>query len=155
MGAPVGNQNAIGNDGGRPALFNSPEELQARIDEYFEGGAHQKEYPTLAGSVRIPIYTISGLAYFLGFISRQSFYDYEGRVEFSDIIKRARLRIEMNYEENLIDKACTGSIFALKNMGWHDRHELTGENGKDLIPPARTLTKEEAKDFLKELTDGC
>jgi hypothetical protein len=123
MPAPKGNKNALGNDGGRPALFNSPEELQAKIDEYFNGGANQKEYPTLAGSVKIPIYTISGLAYFLGFSARQSFYDYENRVEFSDIIKRARLRIEMNYEENLIDKACTGSIFALKNMGWKDKTE--------------------------------
>ena len=123
MPAPKGNKNALGNDGGRPALYSSPEELQAKIDEYFNGGANQKEYPTLAGSVKIPIYTISGLAYFLGFNSRQSFYDYENRVEFSDIIKRSRLRIEMNYEENLFDKACTGSIFALKNMGWHDKIE--------------------------------
>ena len=83
-----------------------------------------KEYPTLNGSVKIPIYTISGLAYFLGFNSRSSFYEYENKVEFTDIIKKARLRIEMNYEENLIDKACTGSIFALKNMGWSDKTEI-------------------------------
>jgi hypothetical protein len=124
MAAPKGNKNALGNDGGRPALFNSPEELQSKVDEYFNGGANTKEYPTLAGSVKIPIYTISGIAYFLGFSARQSFYDYENRVEFSDIIKKARLRIEMNYEENLIDKACTGSIFALKNMGWSDKSEI-------------------------------
>jgi hypothetical protein len=30
----------------------------------------------------------------------------------------------MNYEENLMDKACTGSIFALKNMGWSDKSEI-------------------------------
>lgn len=124
MPAPKGNKNALGNEGGRPALFSSPEELQAKVDAYFNGGANKKEYPTLAGSVEIPIYTISGLAYFLGFTSRQSFYDYENRVEFSDTIKKARLRIEMNYEENLIDKACTGSIFALKNMGWSDKTEI-------------------------------
>jgi hypothetical protein len=124
MGAAKGNKNALGNDGGRPALFNSPEELQLKIDEYFDSGAHKKEYPTLAGTVEISIYTISGLAYFLGFNSRQSFYDYENRLEFSDTIKKARLRIEMTYEENLIDKACTGSIFALKNMGWSDRSEI-------------------------------
>jgi len=124
MPAPKGNKNALGNDGGRPALFNSPEELQAKVDAYFNGGANTKEYPTLNGSVKIPIYTISGIAYFLGFTSRQSFYDYENRLEFSDTIKKARLRIEMNYEENLMDKACTGSIFALKNMGWSDKTEI-------------------------------
>jgi phage terminase small subunit len=33
--------------------------------------------------------------------------------------------------------------------------ELTGKDGKDLIPPARILTKEEAKEFLNSLENGC
>lgn len=124
MAAPKGNKNALGNDGGRPALFNSPQELQSMVDAYFNGGANLREYPTAVGIVKIHVYTISGLTYFLGFNSRSTFYEYENKVEFSDIIKKARLRIEMNYEENLIDKACTGSIFALKNMGWSDKTEI-------------------------------
>lgn len=146
MGAPKGNKFAEGNNGGRPALFNSPKKLEQAIERYFEGGAHKREYPTaLGGTVMIPVYTVCGLAYHLGFESRQSFYDYENSKVFSYIIKRARLRIEMNYEENLSDKSPTGSIFALKNMGWHDKTELTGADGRDLIPPRIIF-----KDFANE-----
>lgn len=108
---------------GRPALFESPEEMQSKIDEYFDGGCNKRKIGTLGGVIEIPSYTISGLAYFLGFESRQSFYDYEERDEYSYIIKRARLRIEINYEEMLSDGKPTGSIFALKNMGWKDKTE--------------------------------
>mgnify|MGYP000850277328 CR=1 FL=1 len=33
--------------------------------------------------------------------------------------------------------------------------ELTGKDGKDLVPPAKLLTKKEAKELLKELEDEC
>ena len=33
--------------------------------------------------------------------------------------------------------------------------EITGKDGKDLIPPARTLTKEEAKELLNSLNNEC
>jgi hypothetical protein len=119
-----GNKNAVGNEGGRPPFFLSPEDLQEKIEEYFNGGAHKKTFVTALGvTVEIPIITICGLAYFLGFESRQSLTDYEEKSEFSYIIKRARLRIEMNYEENLTEKNATGSIFALKNMDWKDKSE--------------------------------
>lgn len=131
-GAPKGNQNAIGNNGGAPPFYDTPEALQLKIDEYFNGGANKRTIYTEERGYQISLYTLAGLAYFLGFESRQSLYDYEKRVEFSYQIKRARLRIEMNYEENLSDKSPTGSIFALKNMGWTDRQELTGADGKDL-----------------------
>lgn len=94
---------------GRPSEYNNPDELQKRIDEYFD--SNEK-------------YTICGLAYDLGFESRQSFYDYEKRDKFSYIIKRARLRIE-GYYESLLGKpgGAGGPIFALKNMGWTDKQE--------------------------------
>jgi len=97
-------------DTGRPLKFETPEELQATILSFFaeENG-------------RI---TISGLAYYLGFESRQSFYDYEKRPEFSYTIKRARLFIENEYEKLLISNNTTGAIFALKNFGWTDKSEL-------------------------------
>lgn len=101
---------------GRPPIFESPGDLEKAIKEYFE--------PTGVDLIFIAPKTISGLAYHLGFESRQSLYDYEKREEFSYIIKRARLRIEMGYEENLSGKQPAGSIFALKNMGWSDRQEI-------------------------------
>ena len=89
-------------------IYNSPEELQEAIDLYFDGA----DKPT-----------ISGLALHCGFVSRQSFYDYEQRPEYSYTIKRARLRIESMYEEKLQGQTCTGAIFALKNLGWRDKTE--------------------------------
>lgn len=109
---------------GRPAAYTDPGELEAAIQEYFA---------TLPTGEPL---TITGLAYHLGFESRQSLYDYEQKGEFSYMIKRARLRVEMGYEKALSGQMCTGSIFALKNMGWKDasRTELTGADGKDLLP---------------------
>lgn len=91
---------------GRPAKYNSAEELQKAIDTYWEG----TDRPT-----------ITGLALHLGFESRQSFYDYEKSGEFSYIIKRARLNVESVYESNLHSGNAAGSIFALKNFGWTDK----------------------------------
>jgi len=102
---------------GRPAHYTDPGDLEAKVQEYFADEEGKK--------------TITGLAYHLGFESRQSLYDYEQKGEFSYIIKRARLKVEMMYEEMLQGTTPTGSIFALKNMGWKDnqRTELTGADG--------------------------
>jgi hypothetical protein len=109
MAAPKGNKNAIGNEGGRPSLYTDPAELSKNIEAYFKDNNK---------------ITICGLAYHLGFVSRQSLSDYENRIEFSDIIKRAKLRVEMSYEEKLSEGNCAGSIFALKNMEWSDKSEV-------------------------------
>jgi hypothetical protein len=103
---------------GQPPKYNSPEELQREIDKYFESES---------------IYTITGLALFLGFESRQSLFDYGKREEYSYIIKRAKLKVENGYEMDLRSDKPTGSIFALKNMGWHEtaKTDIT-TNGKDL-----------------------
>lgn len=120
------------NKGGRPPVFNNAEELQSKIDEYFQSGL--KTRTVLIGKapnqekVEIEVPTISGLAYFLGFASRQSFYDYEKQEGFSYTIKRARLFIETEYEEQLQHGNTTGAIFALKNMGWKDKVESTTEH---------------------------
>jgi len=148
MPAPKGNKNAVGNKGGRPALYKSPEELQSKINEYFNGGAHKRSIVTDAGLFEIPQVTICGLAYFLGFSSRQSLLDYEKNIEYSDIIKKAKLRIEMSYEELLLDKSPTGAIFALKNMGWHDKQELIG--GDDDSPIKITFTERKNGDRNKK-----
>lgn len=128
MGAPKGNKNALGNDGGRPPFFESNEQLQQAIDSYFENCPDKRMMVVGEGSIEIPIYTITGLAYHLGFESRQSFYDYIEKIEFTYTIKRARLKIESKYEQNLQFNNATGSIFALKNFGWVDKteHEVSG-----------------------------
>jgi hypothetical protein len=108
--------------GGQPAKFKTPEEMQAAIDQFFE----PENKP----------FTITGLAIYLGFCDRQSLYDYEKRDEYSCIIKSARLKVENGYENNLHANNPTGSIFALKNMGWKDKVEtgFTDKEGNDVRP---------------------
>ena len=108
-----------------PPKFETPEQLQKKIDEYFENCPDTKTFTTKSGEeILVPIPTITGLALFLGFESRQSFYDYEKREMFSYTIKRARLQIEKSYEQMLFGQNCAGAIFALKNLGWSDKQTI-------------------------------
>ncbi len=110
--------------GGRPPIYETPEDLQQAIQTYFDSGVTLRKVEVgKTGAkeiIEIPVPTISGLCYFLGFDSRQSFYDYEKRDGFSYTIKRARLFIEKEYEEQLQTGNTVGAIFALKNFGWID-----------------------------------
>lgn len=107
--------------------YKTNEELEQKIDEYFREGVKKKKVVVGKGENKkveeIPVPTITGLAIYLGFCSRQSFYDYEKRKDFSYTIKKARLFIECEYEEQLKIGNVVGAIFALKNMGWKDKTE--------------------------------
>lgn len=116
------------NNVGRPLRFKNKEELQDKINEYLNNLPTYKKVITNKISLDIPIPTITGLAYHLGFESRQSFYDYESYEEFSYTIKRARLFIESEYEKQLQIGNTTGAIFALKNMGWIDKTTTDNEH---------------------------
>jgi hypothetical protein len=128
---------------GRPAIFSTPEELIDKIESYFSDGV--KKRSVIIGkepnkqTIEIEVPTITGLAFYLGFESRQSFYDYEQKSEFSYIIKRARLYIETEYEECLQYGNVTGSIFALKNMGWTDKQEVEHSGEIKQITGTRVL----------------
>jgi len=114
--------------GGRPPKYETPEDLQDAINKYFEEGVTTKK--VIIGkapnnhTIDVEVPTITGLAYFLEFESRQSFYDYEKKDGFSYTIKRARLFIEQHYEEMLQTGNTTGAIFALKNFDWTDKQEI-------------------------------
>lgn len=122
-----GNTYSIGNDGGRPPKYDNSSELQEKIHQYFNEGIKKRTVligrPPNQTAIKIEVPTITGLTLYLGFESRQSFYDYEKMPEFSYIVKRARLFIEREYEEQLQHGNTTGAIFALKNMGWTDKIE--------------------------------
>ncbi len=102
------------------AKYKSVEELTLAIDNYFDNCPDKRTVVFEGRLIDIPCPTITGLALFLGFASRQSFYDYEENKLFSYAIKKARLKIENVYEKNLHSTMPAGSIFALKNMGWQD-----------------------------------
>ena len=128
---------------GRPPAFESAEELQVLVDSYFESlkiyndaGDHVESKPAL----------ITGIALHLGFCTRQSFYDYEKKPEFTYTIKVARLRVESSYEGQLFGKSTAGAIFGLKNMGWSDKQEIESKvevTGQPLISFGDTSKKED------------
>lgn len=105
---------------GRPPAFKNAEELQDKINEYIQNPPTKSIKLKDGTEFDVSDITISGLCWTLGFESRQSFYDYEKKPEFTYTIKRARLYIESQYESCLKSNSCTGSIFALKSMGWDD-----------------------------------
>ena len=121
---------------GRPPFYESVEQLQKAIDDYFNKGVETKKIVIGKGETarieEIPVPTISGLVYYLGFESRQSFYDYEEKPEFTYTVKRARLWIEKEYEAQLNIGNTVGAIFALKNMGWKDKTETELSGGVDI-----------------------
>lgn len=138
--------------GGRPALFKTVEELDDKIKSYFENGVKVKivvigKSPNQE-KVTIPVPTISGLALYIGFESRQSFYDYEKKPEFTYTIKKARLTIEVEYEGQLQVGNVAGAIFALKNMGWKDKTEID-QTVTNITP----LSQEEIDQAGKKLDD--
>lgn len=164
-----GNTISVGNDGGRPSMYDTAEELEKKILDYFEwikGEYEEREGErkiiTKDGSVieekyaywfelrKKEIPTITGLAIFLGFASRQSMYDYIIKPEFAYEIKRALLKVENSYENRLWDDKPTGAIFALKNMGWADKiiNETTGKDGKPM--EHEITTKVIFEDYTKQ-----
>lgn len=138
MPAPKGNKFALGNSG-KPPIYSSSEELSDKINEYFEYCEDN-----------VDKVTVTGLALYLGFCTRKSLDDYEGKDdEYLYIIKRAKLAVEHHYEVrgNTID------IFALKNMGWKDSQAIDHSG----IPPASIniiVDSKETGETFKKIADG-
>ena len=123
------------NPGGRPKAYDSPEKMQKIIDDYFEECQGEllldKEGQPKLTKYDEPIYikqtppSIAGLAFALGFTSRQSLLNYQDDEKFMDIIKRAKLRIEIYNNSRLYDKeGVQGAKFNLTvNYGYIDKTE--------------------------------
>ncbi len=122
---------------GKQQLVESPEELERRVDGYFEQCKKDETPPTF-----------TGLLLHTGLKTKQRLSDYGQREEFAEVVEYARARMQEVYEQNLHGPNPTGSIFALKNMGWSDRQELehSGPDGGPIRTACVTrpkLTKEE------------
>lgn len=99
---------------GRPRAFKSVEEVEEKINAYFDY-CEEKEKP----------YTMSGLAYYLE-VSRQTLVNYSYEDEYFDTIKKARDKVQMQLEENALSNKAnpTFTIFNLKNnFDWKDKIE--------------------------------
>ncbi len=124
---------------GRPPMYTTAEEIQEKIDKYFEqcegtmktdseGNVLVDKYgdPVMFG--RKPL-TITGLALALGFTSRQALLNYQAKPEFVDTIMRAKARVEQYAEERLFDNAgANGAKFSLANNfeGWKEKQQIDG-----------------------------
>ncbi len=125
------------NKGGRPPFYNTKEEMQEKIDAYFEEckGRYLEDadgqpvrdkygYPVIIDARPL---TITGLALALGFNSRQALLNYQAKDEFHDTILRAKAKVECYAEERLFDKdGANGAKFSLANNfeGWKEKQQI-------------------------------
>ena len=119
---------------GRPPKYEHKEEIEGLIEEYFkkcEGKILKDEEgevifdkfgnPVIVGA-RPP--TVTGLALALGFSTRLSLLNYQGKKEFMNTITRAKSMVEAYAEERLFDKdGSNGARFSLINnfRGWTEK----------------------------------
>lgn len=126
---------------GRPPFYKSAEEMQKKIDAYFD----ECDGKLLTNPDGTPIltkwgqeiyigkkpYTVTGLALALGFNSRQALLNYQAREEeFNYTITRAKARVEAYAEGRLYDKdGSSGAQFNLKNnfKGWDGDQQTNNE----------------------------
>jgi hypothetical protein len=113
---------------GRPLKFESVQELQERIDAYFDNTPKDE-------------WTITGLALALD-TYRQTLVNYEEKDEFVDTIKKAKQRVENGYEIDLKKYGRSGTIFALKNFDWKDRTEQENSGEQKIVIETRVHGKD-------------
>lgn len=141
---------------GRPPKYKTAKEMQKVIDDYFANPPTKDiMLPNGGGVYPFPCLTITGLALHLGFNSRASIYEYEAKNdEFTDTIKKARLRIENDYEMGLkLGQNNSGNIFALKNFGWKDKQEVESTNTHN-IKSTKKPTRAELLAIINQTTSG-
>lgn len=162
---------------GRPLKFTTVNELQKAIDKYFASlyepafdmwGNPIKNKDTGEPILRkTMVATVTGLAIALE-TSRETLLDYEkgihdGRnlnkeqkgenkqiADFSGTIKKAKLKIYSDTEQQLYKGKATGAIFSLKNnYGWVDKREIENKNIEP-TNPYQNLTEEELRKLANE-----
>lgn len=142
--------------GGRPKKFESAEQMQQLIDEYFAscfdfkrdmfGNRLVDKTATRAKGdepnyiiEQVRPFTITGLAVALG-TTRDLLLDYGYDQEFSDTIKTAKEQVHQYAEESLYTKGAAGAIFNLKNnYGWRDKTEVDSTVVADVTSNGETV----------------
>lgn len=123
---------------GRPKKYTEVELMQQKIEKYFKE-CEEKHEP----------YTVTGLCLALE-ITRETLSQYFKSDEFSDTIKKAKLRVENYLEKHLItDTSTTGIIFNLKNnFGWTDKQQV--EHSGNINNPFEGLSTEELRQLIND-----
>ena len=126
----------------RDFRYKSAEEMSEKVEEYFEDcKGHpltDKDGEIVFDKYGNPVIfgahppTVTGLALWLGFKTRQSLLDYQAHSEaFNDVITRAKSRCEEYAERRLYDRdGVNGAKFSLKNnfKGWSESPNSSDEN---------------------------
>ena len=135
---------------GRPPKYKSVEEIEQKIEAYFKSCEGEplkdRDGTVLTDKYGAPLIvgrkppTITGLALALGFSTRQSLLNYQGKKEFVDTITRAKSFVEKYAEERLFDReSVQGAKFSLVNnfKGWSEKPE--SESDAELLQKAAEL----------------
>lgn len=133
----------MANQVGRPPKYKSKEEIEEKIEQYFnecEGEAlldddgeqvvNKYGYPCYIKAPKPP--TVTGLALALGFSTRQGLLNYQGKKEFLDTITRAKSKVEEYAERRLFDRdGSNGAQFSLRNnfKGWNGEQDKSDDVG--------------------------
>lgn len=95
----------------------TPEELEGKAQEYVDSCTEESR-PTRVGLFR-----------FMGFKTKQSFFDYMKDPDYKDVLEEALFLIEGQYEQQLANgRGDGGLVFALKQYGWADKQEVLNKN---------------------------
>ena len=145
---------------GRPPKYKSVEEIEDKIEQYFESCegepliddegnqvVNKYGYPCWIKPPKPP--TVTGLALALGFTTRLSLLNYQGKKEFMNTITRAKTKIEEYAESRLFDRdGSNGAQFSLRNnfKGWNDTEEKRLENEREKLSLERRKVDRQIKE---------
>ena len=139
--AEIINQQRPKHPTGRPKIFTDPAEMAQHIENFFDYCGNTliiKQVVSKGDIILVPTPTpptMAGLAVWLN-MSRETLNQYRKDKPFSDIIIRARCRIETDnvtkgmlgvYEHN------TNRLNIASNFGYAQKQELTGKDGEPLF----------------------
>ena len=126
------------------ARYGKPQDLEKKIDEYFlqyenrQPLTDKNGLPVIGKDGRV-VYseglpTSSGLAYFLGFSSRSSLWDYAQKPTFADVINKARLRLQTFWEPLLSSSNFQGARYMLSNLAdnWQDPDSIAKQQSQQM-----------------------
>lgn len=124
---------------GRPRLYDNPEKLKEKIDEYFKSIEYEEEGKK---KTRPPL--IGGLALFCGFSSVKRLHEYEQEEGFSEIVKAGKLKCgnilnEMGLMKEIEPRLTLLNLSSNHGLSEKQKIEHTGKDGKPIQIESETL----------------
>ena len=127
-----GNLFSVGNNGGQPPKYDDPKVMNKKIAEYLDWEDENKR-PDAYSKQGKGVYTLTGVALYLGFATRKSMDDYAERSsEFLYIIDRFRSFLTHWNEQKLYwGGTFAGSSFWLRNHGGYTDESTINQNVRE------------------------